>query len=38
MKQKFLNIKKAIEQLEEIENLTLDARKTIKWNKENIYF
>jgi hypothetical protein len=36
MKQKFLNIKKAIEQLEEIENLTQDAKKTISWNRDNI--
>ena len=38
MTKKLLKIKKAIEQLEEIEKLTLDSRKTIKWNKENIYF
>ena len=36
MTKKLSNIKKAIEQLEEIEKLTLDARKTIKLNRENI--
>lgn len=36
MKQKFLNIKKAIEELEEIENLIVESRKTIKWNRENL--
>ena len=36
MNTKLLNIKKDIERLEEMENLILDARKTIKWNKEKL--
>ena len=36
MTKKLLKIKKAIEQLEEIDKLTLDARKTIKLNREYI--
>ena len=36
MKIKLSKIKKDIEKLEEMENLILDARKTIKWNKEKV--
>ena len=36
MKIKLSKIKKDIEKLEEKENLILDARKTIKWNKEKV--
>ena len=36
MNKKLLNIKKSIEKLEEIEKLTLEARKTIKWNRSEI--
>ena len=36
MNKKLLKVKKAIEQIEEIENLIVDARKTIKSNERTI--
>jgi uncharacterized coiled-coil protein SlyX len=36
MNKKLLKIKKAIEKIEEIENLIVDARKTINWNRDNL--